>query len=341
MSLWYINVLAVLAVDIGCAAIAEEISDRDVSMNERTPDRPERWERHGWRFEFANDAFVGSDSQFTSGIWFQKHSYIAEDFANLDGVLTIGNGLAQMVLPQESDLVYRKALGIGQSMGTPTAKGDPNIILDDTPYFGFLGVSSSWIGFNDAKLTIFAITTGIVGEYALAEPVQKAVHSITGATDPKGWEHQLDNEPVLNLYFGKKHKIWNTPGLDLAISGDIALGNYMTSASTGFEIRIGRKPGGFAYVSDPLGGGPVYDATRPRRDNRNDLYMTLVARLWSWAVLMPLEGNTFVSGNEWTEQNTIKPNRVVGQGVVGVHYVRPTWGLHLTWTMNSETRRFW
>jgi len=65
--------------------------------------------------------------------------------------------------------------------------------------------------------------------------------------------------------------------------------------------------------------------------------MTLVARLWSWAVLMPLEGNTFVSGNEWTEQNTIKPNRVVGQGVIGVHYVRPTWGLHLTWTMNSDT----
>jgi len=328
---------AAFVVDIGCSVLAEEIGDDAASTTESISDPLTQRARHGWRFEFANDAFVDSDSQFTNGIWFQKHSSMAGSLDDLHGVPTFGKGLARMFLPRDDGLVYRTAIGIGQSMGTPSAKKDPNIILDDTPYFGFLGASSSWIGFDDARFTGFAVTAGIVGEYALAEYVQKGFHALTGATDPAGWEHQLDNEPVLNFYFSKKHKFWNTPGFDAALSGDVAVGNFMTSMSSGIEMRIGRKPGGFAYVNNPLGGGPAYDATLPRRDNRAEFYMTLVARAWAWTTYMPLEGNTFVNGNEWTENNTIEPENVIGQGIIGIHYVNPSWGLHITWTFNSDT----
>jgi hypothetical protein len=328
---------AAFVVDIGSAVLAQDIGDETGSEVEGFSDPLAQRELHGWRFEFANDAFVDSDSQFTNGISFQKHSSVSGSLDDLQGVRAFGKRLARKLLPREGDLFYRKALSVGQTMGTPTAKDDPNIILDDTPYMGFLGASSSWIGFNNTQFTGFAITAGIVGEYALAEYVQKGVHALTGATDPQGWEHQLDNEPVLNLYFSKKRKFWNTPGFDATLSGDVAVGNFMTSVSSGIEMRIGRKPGGFAYVSDPLGGGPIYDATLPRRDDRADLYMTLVARAWAWATYMPLAGNTFVDGNEWTENNTIEPEHVIAQGIVGIHYVRPSWGMHITWTINSDT----
>ncbi len=337
---WRCIVMIVTASLIGLpatSASAADARDSKESIKLGNLDRAHGWERHGWRFEFANDAFVGSDSQFTSGIWFQKHSYVSDSIDDLDGVPALGNKLAKAILPAESGLLFRKALGIGQSMGTPSDKRNPALILDDTPYFAFLGFNSSWLAFNDTKLTILGLTTGVVGQYAFGEAVQEAVHSLNGSTDPQGWDHQLDDEPVLNVHFGKKRKVFNRAALDIAISGDLSLGNYMTGASSGVEIRAGRKPDGFAYVSDPLGGGPFYDATIPQREGGDNLYMTLVARVWAWGVFMPLDGNTLVSGNEWTEQNTIEPKHFVGQAVVGAHYNTQSWGMHLTWAFNSDT----
>lgn len=52
---------------------------------------------------------------------------------------------------------------------------------------------------------------------------------------------------------------------------------------------------------------------------------------------MPLEGNIFVSGNEWTDNNTIDPENVVGQGIAGFHFVWQSFGVHLTWTFQTDS----
>ena len=51
---------------------------------------------------------------------------------------------------------------------------------------------------------------------------------------------------------------------------------------------------------------------------------------------MPLEGNILASGNEWTDNNTIDPENIVGQAIVGIHYVRSKFGVHATWTFATE-----
>jgi len=43
-----------------------------------------------------------------------------------------------------------------------------------------------------------------------------------------------------------------------------------------------------------------------------------------------------VNGNEWTDNNTISPENVVGQATAGFHVVRPSWGLHFTWTIATD-----
>jgi len=40
---------------------------------------------------------------------------------------------------------------------------------------------------------------GVVGPASLAVPVQKRFHKMIGADRPMGWDHQLPNEPVLNV----------------------------------------------------------------------------------------------------------------------------------------------
>ncbi len=77
---------------------------------------------------------------------------------------------------------------------------------------------SSWIAFNDTRFTGFALRIGIVGEYSFAEELQSGVHSVVDATDPQGWEHQLDNELVLNFHDMKKRKLWNKPSFDGAFT---------------------------------------------------------------------------------------------------------------------------
>ena len=295
-----------------------------------------RWEQPTWRFEFANDVYFDSDNQFTNGFTLQKHSTVSADLNELQGVHAFGKGLAHRLLPQDGDLVYRKALNIGQNIATPNDLGNPNIILDDTPYFGMLVAESSWIAFNDTRFTGFATTIGIVGEYAFGEEVQKGVHSIIGSRDPQGWDHQLDNELVINFHFMKKRKLWNKPSFDGAVNLDLSVGNFFTGVDAGIEMRFGRKPGGFSYIPGPIGRSFAFDASLHRQDGQTEFYGTLAIRAWAWEVFMPLEGNTFVSGNEWTENNTINPKNLVGQAIVGVHYVRPKWGVHATWTLATD-----
>jgi hypothetical protein len=333
----FVPILATIGVLSSNNAIAQEMQQNLDSQPSAADQKLARREQPTWRFEIANDFMFDSDNGFTNGFSIQKHSTTSPDIDDLRGVRAFGKGLARRILPQRDGLVYRKGLRIGQNMATPELIELPQIILDDVPYHGLLAAESSWIAFDDSTYTGFGLLFGLVGEYSGAEAVQKAVHSAIDATDPEGWDNQLDHEPVINVYFGKKKKIWNTSSFDAALTFDAALGNYHTGINAGAEMRIGRKPEGFAVTSDPLGRSMSYDATLGRSDGRPEYYFSLAARAWAWAVFMPLEGNIFVSGNEWTDNNTIDPENVVGQGIAGFHFVWQSFGVHLTWTFQTDS----
>ena len=283
-----------------------------------------------WRFEIANDVMFDSDNQFTNGFSFQKHSAYADDIEELEGVIGFGRSIARRVLPDWDGAHYRKSLRFGQNMGTPEEIEATEIILDDVAYHGLLAVESSWIVFDDNRFRGYGTTIGLVGEYSGAEALQKAVHSLIDSEDPEGWDNQLDHEPVVNAYAIFKRKFANRPNFDAAWTLDLAAGNYHTGIEAGVEMRFGRKPQGVTYTPVPLGRGMAYDGTLGRSDNRSEFYLSLAARAWAWAVFMPLEGNRLVSDNEWTDNNTIDPEHLIGQVIGGIHYVRPKWGIHLT-----------
>ncbi len=289
-----------------------------------------------WRYEFANDIVSDADNQFTGGWRVSKHSAAVEDLADLEGVTNFGGRFAGKLLPQKAGMNYRNAFSIGQNIGTPEDLDNPDIILDDVPYQGLLAAEGSWIAFDDNRFTGYAITIGLVGRFSGAEWVQTTIHDLIDSDEPMGWEHQLDHEPVFNVHFMKKYKLWNRPSFDGAFNFDVSAGNYHTGVNLGLEMQIGRKPYGFTYVPDPVGKNMTYDATKGREDGRAEIYGTVAVRLWAWALMMPLEGNYLVSGNEWTDNNVIDPEHVVGQGIVGFHFVKPRWGLHFSWTFATD-----
>ena len=289
-----------------------------------------------WRIEFANDAFFDSDNQFTNGFAVQKHSPIASSLDETTGTAAFGKALARIFLPETEGLVFREAWAFGQNMQTPEQIELPDIILDDVPYLGLLAWSSSFIAFDDQRMTGFGWLVGLVGPESFAEDVQKAVHRGSGAEYPEGWEHQLDNEPVLSLFYTKKRKLWRTDHFDGAASFNAAVSNFMALGEVALEMRIGRMPQGFAYVPDPIGRGLHYNATIPLQDT-TAIYASIVARASGLAVNMTKKGNNFTSSNEWTENNTIEPEDFVGQLFVGLNFERPKWAFRLHFWFTSDS----
>ena len=290
--------------------------------------------RETWRLETANDVLFDSDNAFTNGFNVQKHSALVSGIDELPSGVT----LARAVLPQKEGLLYRRGWAVGQNMVTPNDILDPDIILDDIPYLGMLGFSNSLIAFNDTEFTGFEFLIGVVGEASLADELQTAVHEAIDSNEPMGWDHQLSNELIVNFFYMKKRKLWRKPRFDGAVNFDLGVGNFSTLIDVSLEMRFGDMPGGFTYTPDPLGRNMSYDATIDNGDGRY-FYGSVIVKAAGFAHAMYLDGNLFIDDDEWTENHTIEPQNGIASIILGLHYLRPRWGVHFNFWFTSDTHK--
>ncbi|BES72385.1 lipid A deacylase LpxR family protein [Marinobacter nanhaiticus D15-8W] len=288
------------------------------------------------QLEFANDIIVGSDNQFTNGLAVHHNSRTFARLEDTGGTLAFGKFLAVPFLPESPGLTYRETWVFGQSIQTPAAIEDEDLILNDVPYAGGLAWSNSFYTFDNERFFGFQWLFGIVGEQAGAKEVQRGAHAILGGDNPEGWDNQLDTEPLLNLYYSAKYKLFDADWIDLSVAGDVAAGNLMTFAQAGLELRFGDTPGGFTYIPDPIGRGMDYDATL-RAPSQYYFFGSAVLRATSMPWSMATRGNLLVDDNPWTENNTIDPETNTAQLILGLHYLAPTWGAHLTLWLSSDS----
>jgi hypothetical protein len=173
--------------------------------------------------------------------------------------------------PEGSQHTQNVVVKFGQSMYTP---GDPlrtDLIADDRPYAGLLYVGMSWNrrrldpDSGSEMLDTREITLGVIGPWSLARQSQNLVHDAIGADRFLGWDHQLKNEPALQLAMDRKFKAHRgdgavTPGFaaDSIRSVGVRLGNIETSVSAGIEGRIGWN------IPNDVGTYPI----RPGAENR-------------------------------------------------------------------------
>lgn len=280
-----------------------------------------------WRFAFANDAFLRSDNQFSNGLTLQLHSPRASHLSATRGTPAFGKALARLVLPAGRGWMYREAWGLAQGVQNPDDLERSTIQLDDVPYVGMLAWTNSFIAFNDREMVGLQTLVGWVGPWSFGEDMQRAAHRMLAVTPPRGWEHQLGNEPLLNIYVMRKRKLWRVPGADIAFSSDAALGNVYTQVQTALEWRLGRLPRGFAPQLAAVGRSVEHDG-RMRWSGRTYAYATVALRGSAFMFVMPRDGNLLRRGNRWTRENTLDPALVVGQAVLGAHLERRAWSVH-------------
>jgi len=293
-----------------------------------------------YRLELDNDAFVGSDNQFSSGWSFQYHSAVADDWHSVktpaDWLISPGEDLPGL---QNKALKKRFNISVGQIIQTPGKLNERDRIKDDVPYAAIIAAQSTWLAYDNENFQGYELSFGIVGPAALGRQSQNFVHRLQGINEAKGWNNQLNTEPVFNVNVMRKKKFYqhrNASGLswDATLDGHAALGTMFTLAALRLETRFGHNmPGGFMYSPDPIGHSMIYDASlKPPTPTRPSLYGSASATAVAVAHNLLLDGNVFRNS-----QTHIDKEPYLFMLTLGVHYETPTWGAHMDLTFTTDT----
>lgn len=176
----------------------------------------------------------------------------------------------------KNDSPYRVGYGIHQTMYTPTDISNPDNQPDDRPWCGMLTAFREVWSKSGTEVVRTRYEVGVLGPWAGCETTQTKVHEIVGSGKPMGWDNQMPNEPVVNVYHERHHPLMSfgregSWGAYVESVYGGTLGTTFINAMGGSGVRAGwnippdRITGGidpkgiqagrfFAYVSGEVGG---------------------------------------------------------------------------------------
>jgi hypothetical protein len=264
-----------------------------------------------------NDLFTGTDRDYTSGVQVGTTSKTVESFddAVFAPSLLWTNRKLHWLQPKGFD-ENNVAWTIGQRMFTPEdwsrAEPDPS----DRPYAGLLFAGLTYNGRSSHSLRSTTLEVGIVGPSALAEQTQRVVHKAVGAERFLGWEHQLNDEPVLRILH-ERFQRWDLEPArrfgDLTLHYGGSVGNLSTFANAGAELRFGKNlPDNFGTATTLVYGQDTAPTRWFGSPNRLSIhgFMAVDAR----AVLHDIT----LDGNTWRASASVEREPYVAELTLGV-----------------------
>lgn len=247
---------------------------------------------------FDNDSPQRSDDQYTSGLSF---SYVSDDLESFEAsplTDSVGRWLDRSFDLDDHDQPF-VIFSASQRIFTPTDLDARHPVEGDLPYSASL-YGTVVAGTQDRdRLDAISLTAGLVGPLALGEQTQKAIHRWIGSAEPRGWEHQLETEPLVNFGYDHRRRLTsfgNRAGFGGDLLGGVSasLGNLQSQVSIGTTVRYGfRTPTNFHmpthFLAEESLGLRAYD--EPEGDGSWYLYAGAVATALGNAIY--LDGNTF------------------------------------------------
>lgn len=208
-----------------------------VAAQAQSAPKPE--EKGTFSLVVENDLFTHTDRAYTSGV---RASFVTAPADTPEWAVQLARQLPLFA----SWGVVRSEYAVQQTIFTP--RNTDLVVPDpkDRPYAGALSASFGLIGETGPLLDQLSISIGVVGPASLAQQAQRLVHDILGESSPRGWDHQLRNEPTLQLRYQRSWRALGAYsfdgdyGLDLTPHAGFALGNMYTFANAGATFRIGK-----------------------------------------------------------------------------------------------------
>ena len=277
---------------------------------------------------YENDTFYNRDSHYTNGV---RISWVPGSTERPQWALD----LARVVpwFPREGRVLH--GFSFGQNMYTPSDITLENPPVGERPYAGWL-YGNAGVGVETGlQLDQVVLTAGVVGPASLGEQTQKAVHRLVNSDDPKGWDHQLRNEPGLILAWQRYWRALVATTLvgnqfDITPHIGATVGNIHTYGNAGITLRYGDNL--------PLDYGP------PRIQPGLSGTSSFVPRPGiGWYAFAGVEGravarNLFLDGNSFRNGYSVEKRHFVGDLQFGAVLV---WrNVRLSYTHVIRSREF-
>lgn len=254
-----------------------------------------------------NDSFAGADRDYTSGVRFS--------WLSSEGNMPVWARSVAHALPLANEGNKRISIAVGQSMFTPediTLRDPP---IGSRPYAGWLYGSVGMVSDTGKTLDNVMLTLGVVGPLSYAKQTQSFVHHIIDSHRPKGWSHQLKNEPGIILTYERKWRnIYEASpfgiGVDITPHVGINLGNINTDATVGATFRLGYDlPADYGppRIRPNLPGSDFFI---PTQELGGYLFTTIGERV--------VGRNIFLDGNTLRNSPHVDKETLVGSLQVGV-----------------------
>ena len=277
-------------------------------------------------FYLENDMVTGTDREYTNGV---KLTWISKDLSDYHDVHTPAwsrHIIDALPFVNKPGTVRNVSLSIGQNMYAPEDLERTDLILDDRPYAGITYLAAGFHSKDRKRMDTFEINVGIVGPHSYAEQVQKTWHKWINATDPKGWDHQLKDEPILNLNYERKWKLLKSDlkkgfGFDLIPHLGAALGNALTGVNSGAQARFGwHLPNDYGTFLIRPGS----DTNAPMNDDDPRFYpisRRLGCHFFAGFNTSAVIRNIFLDGNTFQDSHSVNKKPFVLQGMAGVAFI--------------------
>lgn len=305
--------------------------------------RPPARDRGSLVFSLENDVMLKQDEGYTNGVqlmWVtpelrpDSRSSFLRWLARLNRKLLGSKERAR----EESDPWNNKrraSLSLVQGMFTPDNLTAKELIPDDRPYAGLLYVSLGLVRLSPVYQDSAGVAVGGVGPLSLAGAVQRWLHKTYGWTYPEGWENQLKNEPVLELWC---NRLWTLVpprisfhGLQPVVKAGIGaqVGNLMLASAAVADLKLGFN---LEPQMDTFVAAPFFNNFFAGRANRTSVYAFV--RLEGRAVAR----NLLLQGNTFQESHGVDIHPLYGQLSTGLAYQSPQAGLIIYFVL--RTREF-
>jgi len=178
----------------------------------------------GFVVTIENDIFCGTDNNYSHGT---EMEWVSSQMSDKDGPFRIGYGINQIMYTPIEDSLAMPAKSEHPWCGTLTAYRE------------------TWIrsSFYSEEVRT-RIEIGVLGPASLNERSQRTVHRMINNDLPVGWDNQMPNEPMVNLYQDRYHLLWNGNlnehwGMDVKGIYGGTVGTTFINGRAGFQWRAG------------------------------------------------------------------------------------------------------
>jgi hypothetical protein len=278
-----------------------------------------------------NDLYAtSSDQNYTNGI---RATYFDVGAKTPEFAFLLAKYIPAFNVNKTTSVYY----SLGQNLYTPEdiAARTPN--PKDRPYSAFLYGTAGLTSITDNHIDDLEVTLGVVGPWALGEETQEAVHDIVNATDPSGWDHQLENEAGLILSWQRRWpeayaQAFGPLYFRFSPYAGASLGNIYTYGAGGITAQL--TPKRFKWQSDPL-------RVRPAMPGNG--FFSVPDNQFSWSLFAGVEErvvarNIFLDGNSFESGPSVNKKTFVTDANTGITL---TYGrTQIAYTINWRSKEF-